>query len=154
MKKCLNWTLFIICIAIGILRVNASTMSPWPSRHPDALVTYLIGVLIDTGDQTDDLMCMVIKLEVKIEIRSPFWSRPKLGCQSGHPLGSQSSSLNDLLFKLISYLPKSHVFDRFACQSGHVQIWSSKWSSSNYDVNLVVVVAFSFNRIGLCSKVK
>ena len=33
-------------------------------------------VLIDQGDQTDDPMCLVTRLEVKIEIRSPLWSRP------------------------------------------------------------------------------
>ena len=47
---------------------------PRPNRQPNALV---IDVLIDPGDQTDDLICLMTRLEVKIEIRSPFWSRPK-----------------------------------------------------------------------------
>ena len=48
---------------------------PQPNRQPSS--GDLIDVLIDPGDQTDDLTCMVTRLEVKIEIRSPFWLRPK-----------------------------------------------------------------------------
>ena len=47
---------------------------PRPNRQPNALV---IDVLIDPGDQTDDLICPVTKLKVKIETGLLFWSRPK-----------------------------------------------------------------------------
>jgi len=43
-------------------------------------------------------------------------------------------------------LAKGFIVNRFGSQSGHeqiTQIRSSNWSSSNYDVNLVVVDALS-----------
>ena len=45
----------------------------------------ILNALIDPGYQTDDLMYLVTKLEVKIELGSPFWARPKLECQFSWP---------------------------------------------------------------------
>ena len=42
-------------------------------------------------------------------------------------LGNQNSRLNDFFFKLLSYLPKRHIFSRFGSQSGQYQIRSSHW---------------------------
>ena len=68
-------------------------------------------------------MCLVTKLEIKIEIRLPFWSLTKIRLSiSGHQLGSQGSSLNGLFFKLLSYLAKRHIFNKFGSQSGYKQI--------------------------------
>ena len=82
------------------------------------------------GDQNCDLMCLVTKLEIKMEIRLPFWSLSQFGCQSGHQLGSPGSSLEGI-FKLLSYLAKRYISKRFGSQSGHEQIRLSNWSSSN-----------------------
>ena len=58
----------------------------------------ILDALIDPGYQTDDLMYLVTKLEVKIELGSPFWARPKLECQLSWPLGSHSRCSFDLYF--------------------------------------------------------
>ena len=58
----------------------------------------ILDALIDPGYQTDDLMYLVTELEVKIELGSPFWARPKLECQFSWPLGSHSRCLFDLYF--------------------------------------------------------
>ena len=93
--------------------------------------------MIVPGDQNDNLLCLVTKLE--IEIRLPFWSLTKFGCLSGHRRFFKWFS-----FKLLSYLAKRHIFSRFGSQSGHEQIRSLIRSYSNKDINLVVADAFSF----------
>ena len=57
---------------------------PRPSRQPNALV---IDVLIDSSDQTDDLICPVTKLKVKIKNWVAILVTTKIfGCPSGFTL--------------------------------------------------------------------
>ena len=103
----------------------------------------LIDVLIDPGDQTDDLICLMTRQEIKIEIRSPFWLRLKY--LDVTQVLKKVVSMN-YFFKLSSYLAKGHFLNRFGSHSGHQQIRSSNRSSSNQDANLVVVDAFSLTK--------
>ena len=56
---------------------NVWMLLPRPNRQTYAQVTSLMSWLINPGDQTDDLICLMTRFEVKIEIKSPFWLRPK-----------------------------------------------------------------------------
>ena len=72
-----NWYLVVLCVTASLV-----TIGSWKSGLILSSLKMLISVLsnkavLDPGDQTDDLMCLVTRLEVKIEIRSPFWSRSK-----------------------------------------------------------------------------
>ena len=57
----------------SVLEVNAATTTKQTTYYSGDL----IDVLVDPGDQTNDLICLMTRLEVKIEIMSPFWSQPK-----------------------------------------------------------------------------
>ena len=46
-------------------KLNASTKTKWRTQCSGDL----FGTLIDTGDQNDDIMCLVTKSENKIEIK-------------------------------------------------------------------------------------
>ena len=83
---CLNWneTEKIAAARNSNSGLSKRLLSLHRPSHMESCISWtaycsdvLVDVLNSASDQTDNLMCLVTKLEVKIEIGLPSWSRQK-----------------------------------------------------------------------------